>query len=132
MKAFFSFCTKSKPRAYTFAIIWTAFIFFACLIPGRDVPNVSFPLADKWVHFIIFGGFSFLWLTTLKTTNARKRILIFLLAVLTGYLVELLQGSGITSGRSYDLWDVLADSIGGALGVGLFYLLSRNYYKTAR
>jgi len=129
MKAFFSFFIKSKPRAYTFAILWTSFIFFACLIPGRDVPNVSFPLADKWVHFIIFGGFSFLWLSTSKTTNAGKRILIFLLAVLTGYIVELLQGSGITSGRSYDLWDVVADSIGGALGVGLFYLLSRNYYK---
>jgi VanZ family protein len=54
-------------------------------------------------------------------------MLLFLLAVLVGYLVELLQGSGITSGRSYDMWDVLADGVGGALGVILFYLMERKY-----
>ena len=102
-------------------------IFVACLIPGRDVPNVNFPLMDKWVHFIIFGGFTFLWLAAFQTTNFKKRLLLFLLAVLVGYLVELLQGSGITSGRSYDMWDVLADSIGGALGVMLFYFMERRF-----
>ncbi|KAA5534440.1 VanZ family protein [Taibaiella lutea] len=127
MKMLFNFFTKNKTRAKIIAVLWTLMIFVACLIPGRDVPSVHFPLIDKWVHFVIFGGFSFLWLAVFQTTNIRKRVLLFLLAVLTGYLVELLQGSGITSGRSYDLWDVLADSIGGALGVGLFYLTERKY-----
>ena len=127
MKSIFSFFVKSKPRAIVFAIIWTAFIFSACLIPGRDIPNVAIPLIDKWVHFIIFGGFTFLWLCVYQSTNLKKRIFMFFMAVLTGYIVELLQGSGITSGRSYDLMDVLADSIGGALGVILFYFLNKKY-----
>ena len=127
MQSVFSFFVKSKTRAYIFVTIWTLFIFFACLIPGRDVPDVAIPLIDKWVHFIIFGGFAFLWLATFKSTNLKKRIMIFLMAVFTGYLVEVLQGSGITSGRSYDLMDVLADSIGGALGVSIFYFLNRKY-----
>lgn len=125
MKAIFLFITRSKCRAKVFAIIWTTMIFVACLIPGRDVPEVHLPLIDKWVHFIIFGGYCFFWLATFKSTNTGKRVLVFLLAVLTGYIVELLQESGITSGRSFELMDVLADSIGGALGVGLFYLLDK-------
>ena len=129
MKSIYLFFTKSKKRACLLVTVWTLFIFFACLIPGRDVPEVSIPLIDKWVHFIIFGGFAFLWLATFKNTNLWKRIAIFLLAVLTGYIVELLQGSGITSGRSYDLMDVLADGIGGALGVGIFYLLDKKYHQ---
>ena len=127
MKFLFLFFTKSKPRVLVFAIIWTLLIFSACLIPGRDVPEVDIPLADKWVHFIIFGGFSFLWLCNFKSTNLTKRICIFLLTVLTGYVVELLQDSGITSGRSYDLMDVLADSIGGALGIIIFYFMNRKW-----
>jgi VanZ family protein len=127
MKMLFNFFIQNKTRAGIIAVLWTAAIFIACLIPGRDVPSVSFPLMDKWVHFIIFGGFSFLWLAVFQTTNVGKRMLLFLLAVLVGYLVELLQGSGITSGRSYDMWDVLADGVGGALGVILFYLMERKY-----
>jgi len=130
MKILFNFFTQHKVRTKVIATLWTLMILVACLIPGRDVPSVNFPLADKWVHFIIFGGFSFLWLAVYQTTNFKKRLLLFLLAVLLGYIVELLQGSGITSGRSYDMWDVLADSIGGALGVILFYFMERSY-KTA-
>jgi VanZ family protein len=132
MKAVFLFFVSSRKRASVFAIIWTLIIFIACLIPGRDVPSVGFPGIDKWVHFVIFGGFSFLWLSTFKQTDLRKRTLIFLLAVAVGYIVELLQGSGITSGRSYDLMDVMADGIGGALGVVLFYWMNKvfNHKKT--
>lgn len=104
------------------AIIWTVLIFIACLMPGNDVPDVHIPMIDKYVHFIIFAGFSFLWLCTIKNAGLRSGVIIFLLSVATGYLVELLQGSGITRGRSYDLMDVLADAIGGIIGVILFFL----------
>lgn len=127
MKFLFRLLTENKSRARILAALWTILIFVACLIPGRDVPSVNFPLMDKWVHFVIFGGFSFLWLAVFQRSDLKKRVLFFLLAVLMGYAVELLQGSGITSGRSYDMWDVLADGIGGALGVMLFYLLERRY-----
>jgi VanZ family protein len=113
---------KSKKVAFVLAIFWTLGILIACLIPGNEVPHVSIPLADKWVHFIIFAGFSFLWLSTFKHANAAKGVLIFILSVLLGYAVELLQDSGITKGRSYDVYDVVADSIGGALGVVVFFL----------
>lgn len=126
MRSFFAFFYNHKKRTAALAVIWTALIFVACLLPGRDIPDVSVPLIDKWVHFFIFGGFSFLWLCTLKQDELRNGLIIFLLSVTLGYAVEWLQGSGITEGRSFDLYDLLADSIGGLLGLLLFYALRRH------
>jgi VanZ family protein len=116
------FSMFSRKRALQLAILWTLGILLACLIPGKEVPDIHIPLADKWVHFIIFAGFSFLWLCTFIRATAKKGMLIFILSVLLGYAVELLQDSGITTGRSYDVYDIVADAIGGALGVLLFFI----------
>ncbi len=100
-------------------------ILVACLIPGNEIPDVKVPLADKWVHFVIFGGFAFLWMCVYRKPNARKGVFMALLTAAFGYAVEWLQGSGITRGRSYDLYDMLADSIGGIIGLAAFFLLRR-------
>jgi VanZ family protein len=123
------FSMFSQKRALLLAICWTLGILLACLIPGNEVPDIHIPLADKWVHFIIFAGFSFLWLSTFKYANTAKGVLIFILAVLLGYAVELLQDSGITTGRSYDVYDIVADGIGGILGVVLFFLWRRAAFR---
>lgn len=125
MKQLFHFFTANKNRAILFATLWTLLILVACIIPGREVPDVHLPLIDKWVHFVLFGGFSFLWLCTRVRPVPATGIMVFLAAVLLGYLVELIQGSGITSGRSYDVYDIVADAVGGLLGVLLFFLLRR-------
>lgn len=117
--------TQNKKLAVWIAIIWTALILIACLIPGREIPNVHIPLMDKYVHFIIFAGFSFLWLCTRSKPRIATGFWIFIASVALGYLVELLQGSGITYGRSYEEADVLADAIGGLIGVLLFFLFKR-------
>lgn len=123
------FSILSPKKALLLAIFWTLGILLACLIPGNEVPHIRIPLADKWVHFIIFAGFSFLWLSTFKHANAAKGVLIFILSILSGYAVELLQDSGITRGRSYDIYDVVADGIGGALGVVLFFLWRKAAFR---
>jgi VanZ family protein len=89
------------------------------------VPEVNVPLADKWVHFIMFGVFSFLWLLTLKNTTLRSLFLIFVASVALGWLVEFFQGMLTFLGRSRDNMDILADSIGGLLGVFVFYATHR-------
>lgn len=129
MRALFSFVYYNKNRALFFAVLWTLLILGACLIPGREVPNIHIPMMDKWVHFVIFAGFSFLWLCTFSTINFAKMILVFVLSVLLGYCVELLQDSGITVGRSFERDDIIADGIGGFLGVVLFYFLHKRFAK---
>lgn len=130
MKALFLFFHNHKPRTSRIALFWTLLILLACLIPGREVPDVQVPLADKWVHFVLFAAFSFLWICTFRRTGLKAGLIVGLLSVLFGYVVELLQGSGITEGRSYDLYDVLADGIGGLLGLAVFFLLRSYALKT--
>lgn len=120
----FKYFQSNKKWAVLIASIWTALILFACFIPGSNVPKVNLPLIDKWVHFIIFASFSFLWYVVVKRKSTKNSILLFLTATLFGYLVEVIQGSGLVANRSYELNDVIADAIGGLLGVVLYLLLS--------
>jgi VanZ family protein len=123
MRSLYTFFTGNKTRTKIMAVLWTLLILAACLMPGKDVPDVAIPLADKWVHFIVFAGFSFLWLCVPRKVSFKTGFLLFLLSMIFGYIIELLQDSGITQGRSYDLNDVLADTIGGILGILLFFLV---------
>lgn len=107
------------------ATFWTLLIVGACLLPASEVPKVRILHIDKAVHFVIFAGFSFLWLLVLVPATFRTGFLVFLCAVILGYLVELLQGSGITTGRSFDTMDIVADAIGGAGGMVLFFMCQR-------
>ena len=132
MHQLFSFFYQDKRRALFHAIFWTLHIFLACLLPGQEVPNISIPFIDKWVHFAIFGGFAFLWLCYLKSANLLKGFGVALISILVGFLVELLQGSGITSGRSFEYLDVVADGIGGIIGIVVFFLMRHFFYKGER
>ncbi len=125
MKTLFDFFHKHRKRTGIMAAVWTLAILAACLIPGREIPNVNVPLADKWVHFILFAVFSFLWLFLYRHASLKQGLYICLLSSAFGYVVELLQGSGLTRGRSYDPFDWFADSIGGVLGMLLFFCLRR-------
>ena len=89
------------------------------------------PLIDKWVHFVLFGVFAFLWLQAYPSRTAARLLTVFAVATAFGYAVELLQGAlRSLLGRSYSGTDALADAIGGAIGVIAFYFYDRRK-KTA-
>lgn len=114
------------------AIFWSLLILVACFIPGSEVPDVRVPLIDKWVHFILFGGFSFLWLCALGKPGKRAVLFGGVTALLLGYGVEVVQGSGLTEGRSFEWMDVVADGIGGVFGSVLYLVLWRFYGKDSK
>ncbi len=111
------------------AILWTLLIFIVCFLPAREIPEVDVPLADKWVHFILFGTYAFLWLLSVKQPSTKSWIVVFISAVLVGWLVEVLQGALSFLGRSQDNMDIVADAIGGFLGVAVFALIIRQKGK---
>ncbi|MCC6185885.1 MAG: VanZ family protein [Chitinophagaceae bacterium] len=100
-------------------------IFIACFIPGNEVPNLHVPFADKWVHFILFGGFTFLWLLAYPRSSWRHLSLIGILGAALGWLVEELQGQLSFLGRAKDLYDIYADACGALIGVLLFAIAAR-------
>lgn len=130
MLGIFSNNSGNKNRAKFVAVLWTSLIFLGCFLPSKKIPHVSVPLADKWVHFVLFGGFTFLWLLTARTINYKTITVIFLSGILLGVVVELLQGILVFLGRSAEAYDVLADSLGALLGVIVFLLAMRVFGKT--
>ena len=118
-----------KKRARIGATLWTLLIFILCFIPAREVPDLDIPLADKWVHFILFGVFSFLWLLSIKEFRLHHLVIVLICSIVLGWLVEYIQGALTFLGRSQDNMDTLADGIGGLLGVVVFWLLSFRYRR---
>lgn len=93
-------------------------------MPARAVPEVDVPLADKWVHFIFFGGFTFTWLCSRPVLQVRWLITIGVIAIAFGSFIEIMQGVLTFLGRASEFMDAVADSIGAVLGILLFALLA--------
>ncbi len=123
--AIFTPQSKHTKRAKFAAILWTLLIFIACFIPGNEIPDLKVPLADKWVHFILFGVFTLLWLLSRPSLSIKRLSLVCLLGCLFGWMVEEVQGLLSFLGRAKDLYDIYADALGAVLGTLLFYLCAQ-------
>lgn len=122
MKRLFSPDSPYKKRARFIAILWTLLIFIGCFMPEQELPKVDFELADKWVHFILFGGFTFLWLCARPIIKFSSLLILFFISVALGSFIELMQGVLTFLGRNMELMDAVADGIGALLGIALFCL----------
>lgn len=121
-----------KKRARTLTLLWTLLIFLLCLIPGNELPGVKIPMADKWVHFILFGIFSFLWMCAGPSVQLSRLFVAFAVGCLLGWMVEELQGLLISLGRSKSIQDIYADTIGSAMGVIAFRIAAGVQIKKSR
>ena len=85
---------------------------------------------DKILHLVAYFGLGLLWMIwfIFKKPADKKRlripslILIALLAVVYGISIEILQGV-LTSYRTADMWDILANTIGAGLALPVVLLL---------
>jgi VanZ family protein len=106
----------------------------ALLTPGDNFPSVPlFPQKDKAVHFLIFGVLTFLWsrVWTLDKNRKLKKLNFFtnylVFGVFFATLLEYLQK--YVPNRSFDLWDIAANIIGGTFGIICFYILYKRDSK---
>lgn len=98
------------------AVVWTFGIFLTTLIPGSHVPRLAFELSvDKLIHWLLFFGYTWLWIGALRGTR-RAFVLAFVTGSVLGVMTEVLQGS-LNIQRSFDWMDALADLIGVASGI---------------
>lgn len=123
-------------KPITFRDFWPAILWFTILmvlicLPGKELPKLGkwFDLfsMDKGIHAILFGGLSFLSFRPIyqsgMNTGEKKDWLtrICLSAAIWGLGTELIQKFWV-EGRSFDLRDWLADSIGAAIYWTWMYL----------
>jgi VanZ family protein len=123
---------------HTLARLWTVFILILMAIPGNLLPREEktfIPNLDKLVHATLFGSFVFLWSIYYATRKEKNNhsdsrfVLILIIACLYGVATELMQKYLIPN-RDYDIYDIMADSIGAVLGF-LFVLLTVKWFRTS-
>jgi VanZ family protein len=94
-------------------------------LPGQDMPDIK--INDKIEHFIAFGGLGFLLHLSLRIQNRFSFIkkfpylFAFIFVSLYGALDELHQL--FIPGRSCDINDWIADSIGAIIGISVMFVL---------
>jgi VanZ family protein len=106
-----------RTRSFFPAILWLTIITVLFLLPGSDFPDEDWfhkVYLDKWVH----SGFFFLLvdlfqrpLLIRKTSPAKWMAFVTTAAVFYGIAIEFIQKWWI-SGRSFDVLDMVFDSIG--------------------
>ncbi len=120
--------TVRQPVRFLLVILYVGIIAALSLLPTSDLPPIPlFRGADKIIHFAMYFFFSLFFCWALKTEMSYSR-LFFIIPVTIGWgvLMEVMQLE-MHQGRSFSLFDMLANSIGVFAGVLIFVLLARKY-----
>lgn len=103
------------------AVFWTILTLYLSLISARSAAKFNiwdFVGTDKLAHLIFYAIFSFLWSMSMRKRNVKKKyILIFSFSF--GVLMEIFQ-LYLFNGRSFELYDIIANILGSVIGVILF------------
>lgn len=111
-----------------FTIIWAVVILILTLTPGHAMPSTgsfNIPNSDKIAHFFVFGIFAFFLIRGLTKQDdyvILKKYSIGVTALISvgfSLLIEFLQIS--IPGRDFELFDILANVFGIALGLSIYY-----------
>lgn len=114
-------------------IIWSLVIIGLCITPGKELPRFEwnhFLTLDKLAHVFVYALLVVLMMTgfnkQLKYDFLRERATFIVVpyAVFLGLLLEFIQHFLIAD-RTFEWSDVLANSIGVAIGLYAFYLVYR-------
>jgi len=108
------------------AVSWAALIFYLSSQPSIDAPML-FLWQDKLFHLVAFGVLGFFVMGSLQASHngyqPGQLWLVALAVMLYGVSDEFHQY--FVPGRSVDVYDVLADALGGLLGAWVIYRFSR-------
>jgi VanZ family protein len=115
-------------KAFGVTMVWAAFIAALTLMPQSEFENNALDGLDKAVHLFLYAVLSLCFIIgsiRFKRYSVFNKYPIYsALAVcfLYGVLLEILQGTVFVS-RSFELADVLANTIGVLIGISGFMLI---------
>lgn len=114
-------------KNYPLSLICTLAITILSLAPiGAPEVAQDVPFFDKWAHFVMYGGLSFLLFYETKTRSLLLASALLLYACLLGGLMEIGQAT-LTTYRSGEWLDFVADSIGALLGCPIALLAKKGF-----
>lgn len=105
--------------------LWAAFTLVLTSIPGADIPVVPLHDVDKVVHLVLYGTLGFLAVRAVTPPRRPTRAAILVLVAIACFaaLDEIHQR--FIPGRSMELFDWVADTLGAAAGGGLALATAR-------
>lgn len=115
-----------RHNQYSISILFI--ILVLTLIPGKEVPDEELKNIDKMVHVLLFFTFTISAIIGLlkqhqfMLLNRHACKIGLFTAIVVGVVVEILQGT-IVPNRAFDVFDMVANSVGVALGYGCYLLL---------
>jgi len=113
---------KSITIFWGFVIAWLSLYPFEVDHQGLRL----FPNADKVVHLSMHAMMAFLlsWNIQPKHWASKKALFLCFFAILYGTVIELLQ-EFMALGRSFDFWDIVANSAGVFIGLTGYFMLKK-------
>jgi VanZ family protein len=105
---------KNFPFKYL-AFLYALLIFTVSAIPGIRPPSLGFEFGDKILHFIeysIFSALLFLAFFTSRKEFFKKNIFLLCCFIGIAYAISDELHQKFVPGRSYDIFDFVADSLG--------------------
>lgn len=113
------------------AVIYTAAITYLSLIDLTETPVKDLGIGDKLMHIGAYFGMALLWLPFFvlkdKGQKFNKKIILICVAVTVfGIFIEVLQDS-LTTYRTFDVYDALANGIGALTAGILAWILKKKH-----
>jgi len=118
---------KISKSYFIFAVLWFVFVTVLLCIPGTELPKVNWSSKiwlDKWVHIFLFLVLVWFWCKAYSLKTKKIFRVITILSILYGIVMEIIQHYFIPF-RSFDVGDMIADSIGALAG----YFISTKRWK---
>jgi len=109
-------------NAFILAIILTLIIAFLSLSVAPKINlGINIKSSDKYLHAIAYFSLSLVWFFALREKFKYKpfKILLIFFLIFYGIILEVLQGK-LTSYRTADFYDILANTIGIAIATVFF------------
>ncbi|MFM2048032.1 MAG: hypothetical protein RI955_578 [Bacteroidota bacterium] len=108
--------------------LWLAIVTLLSTLPGPYFPKINIINFDKAVHFIMYFCFVSVLLWSMYFNNWKTAAFkAFVIATLYSILMEIIQGT-ICIRRSFDVYDIVANTIGALVAAILIDKLLKNYF----
>jgi VanZ family protein len=109
------------------AIVYTILLVISSLITLNGLPSLGSSFDDKIYHIVAYTILASLWGFYFKPFKIKYiSLLVFFATVLLGFILELLQYL-VNSNRSYDTFDLIANTIGAMIGT--FIIIKLHIHK---
>jgi VanZ family protein len=116
-----------RANAYLIAISLTLFITYLSLDSFSEI-NIPINNSDKFFHSIAYFFLALSWFFAVEKSHSiiKYKIVVVFFVIIFGIIIEVLQSS-LTTYRTADYYDIMANSFGILIAMVLFNRLLRFY-----